>query len=67
MSNNVDPYLGEEMPIINMPGVGGTVGLKEASRRDADGYTISQVHEGLLTASITGMTDLTWPISTRSR
>jgi tripartite-type tricarboxylate transporter receptor subunit TctC len=43
-----------------MPGVGGTVGLKEASRRDADGYTISQVHEGLLTASITGLTDLTW-------
>lgn len=60
VSNNVDPYLGEEMPIINMPGVGGTVGLKEASRRDADGYTISQVHEGLLTASITGITDLTW-------
>ncbi len=60
VSNNVEPYLGVEMPIINMPGVGGTVGLKEASRRDADGYTISQVHEGLLTASITGLTDLTW-------
>jgi len=60
VSNNVEPYLGVEMPIINMPGVGGTVGLKEASRRDANGYTISQVHEGLLTASITGLTDLTW-------
>ena len=60
VSNNVDPYLDEEMPVINMPGVGGTVGLKEASRRAADGYTISQVHEGLLTASTTGLTDLTW-------
>jgi tripartite-type tricarboxylate transporter receptor subunit TctC len=59
-SNNVDPYLNEEMPVINIPGVGGTVGLTEASRRAADGYTISQVHEGLLTASITGITDLTW-------
>ena len=48
------------MPIINMPGVGGTVGLREASRRAADGYTISQIHEGLLTATETGITDLSW-------
>ncbi len=60
VSNNVEPYLGVEMPIINMPGVGGTVGLKEASRRDANGYTVAQIHEGLLTASVTGLTDLTW-------
>ncbi|ETX13744.1 hypothetical protein OCH239_07180 [Roseivivax halodurans JCM 10272] len=60
IANNVSPYLGVEMPVINMPGVGGTVGLKEASRRDADGYTISQVHEGLLAATETGLTDLSW-------
>lgn len=60
VSNNVEPFLGEPMPVINMPGVGGTVGLKEASGRDADGYTVSQVHEGLLTAGATGVTDLEW-------
>ncbi|MBY6201736.1 tripartite tricarboxylate transporter substrate binding protein [Maritalea mobilis] len=60
VANNVTPYLGVEMPVINMPGVGGTVGLTEASRRDADGYTISQVHEGLLAATATGLTDLAW-------
>ena len=60
VSNNVEPYLGAPMPIINMPGVGGTVGLKEASERAADGYTVSQVHEGLLTAGATGVTDLQW-------
>lgn len=60
VANNVTPYLGVEMPVINMPGVGGTVGLREASRRDADGYTISQVHEGLLTATVTGLTELEW-------
>jgi tripartite-type tricarboxylate transporter receptor subunit TctC len=48
------------MPVINMPGVGGTVGLREASRRAADGYTISQVHEGLLVATETGITELAW-------
>lgn len=60
IAGNIEPYLGAEMPIINMPGVGGTVGLREASRRDADGYTISQVHEGLLVATETGITDLAW-------
>ncbi len=60
ISNNIEPYLGQPMPIINMPGVGGTVGLKEATRRKADGYTVSQIHEGLLTAGATGVTDLVW-------
>lgn len=60
VAGNIEPFLGAEMPIINMPGVGGTVGLREASRRAADGYTISQVHEGLLVATETGLTDLAW-------
>lgn len=60
IAGNIEPYLGTEMPIINMPGVGGTVGLREASRRANDGYTISQVHEGLLVATETGITDLAW-------
>ncbi|MEO9653535.1 Bug family tripartite tricarboxylate transporter substrate binding protein [Marinomonas sp.] len=60
IANNAEPFLGVKMPIINMPGAGGTVGLRETSRRDADGYTISQIHEGLLVATETGITDLTW-------
>lgn len=60
IAGNIAPYLGTEMPIINMPGVGGTVGLREASRRANDGYTISQVHEGLLVATETGITELAW-------
>jgi tripartite-type tricarboxylate transporter receptor subunit TctC len=60
VANNIPPYLGADMPVINIPGVGGTVGLTEASRRAADGYTISQVHEGLLAATAVGLTDLAW-------
>ncbi len=60
IANNVKPFLGVDMPIINMPGVGGTVGLREASRRPADGYTISQIHEGLLVATEVGLTDQAW-------
>ena len=29
VANNVQPFLGAEMPVINMPGVSGTIGLKE--------------------------------------
>jgi len=60
IANNAEPFLGVKMPIINMPGAGGTVGLRETSRRDADGYTISQIHEGLLVATETGITDIAW-------
>ncbi len=60
VANNVESYLGEPMAVINMPGVGGTTGLQEASRRSPDGYTISQIHEGLPVANKTGLTDLNW-------
>ena len=60
ISNNAEEYLGQPMPVINMPGVSGTTGLKELSKREPDGYTVGQVHEGLLVANATGLTDLNW-------
>ncbi|RKR06755.1 tripartite-type tricarboxylate transporter receptor subunit TctC [Kushneria sinocarnis] len=58
VSNHIEPYLGQPMPIINQPGVSGTLGLKQLSRKDADGYTVGQVHEGLLVSHDTGLTAL---------
>lgn len=60
VSNNAEEHLGQPLPVINMPGVSGTTGLQEADRRDPDGYTVAQIHEGLPVASKTGLTDLTW-------
>jgi tripartite-type tricarboxylate transporter receptor subunit TctC len=60
VSNHIEPYLGEPMPVINMPGVSGTLGLEEATGREADGYTVAQVHEGLLVSHHTGVTDVNW-------
>ncbi|WP_205596263.1 tripartite tricarboxylate transporter substrate binding protein [Modicisalibacter sp. 'Wilcox'] len=60
VSNHAEPYLGQPMPVINMPGVSGTIGLKELSQRDADGYSVGQLHEGLLVANHTGLTPLNW-------
>ena len=60
VSNNIESHLGQPMPVINMPGVGGTVGLEEAAKREPDGYTVAQIHEGLPVANQTGLTELNW-------
>lgn len=60
VSKHLETELGQAVPVINMPGASGTVGLREASRRDNDGYTITQIHEGLLIAHHSGVTDLNW-------
>lgn len=60
VSKYLEEELGQAVPVINMPGASGTVGLREASRRNNDGYTISQIHEGLLIAHYSGVTDLNW-------
>jgi tripartite-type tricarboxylate transporter receptor subunit TctC len=58
VANHAEPHLGQPIPIINLPGVSGTLGLADARDREADGYTIAQVHEGLLVSYHTGMTDV---------
>ncbi|GAB4394085.1 MAG: tripartite tricarboxylate transporter substrate binding protein BugD [Kiloniellaceae bacterium] len=60
VSNNIEPFLGQPMPVINMPGVSGTTGIREASKRAADGYTVVQIHEGLLVAKAVGLTENNW-------
>jgi tripartite-type tricarboxylate transporter receptor subunit TctC len=58
VANHAEPHLGQPIPIINLPGVSGTLGLADARDREADGYTIAQIHEGLLVSYHTGMSDV---------
>lgn len=60
ISTHIEPHLGQPMPIINMPGVSGTLGLKDLARRKANGYTVGQIHEGLMISHYTGLTPLDW-------
>lgn len=60
VANVGEEHLGQPIPVINMAGVSGTLGLVDAANRPADGYTIAQIHDGLLVASKTGLTDITW-------
>jgi len=56
----MEKYLKQPVPVINMPGASGTTGLKAAEKRKPDGYTIAQIHDGLLVAHHTGLTPINW-------
>ncbi|MDA3919434.1 MAG: tripartite tricarboxylate transporter substrate binding protein [Salinisphaera sp.] len=60
ISTHIQPDLGQPMPIINKPGVSGTLGLKDLSKAKPDGYTVGQIHDGLLVSHYTGLTPLNW-------
>jgi len=53
-------YLGVAVPVINKPGVSGTIGLIEAMNKPNDGYHIAQIHEGLPTAYYLGITEINY-------
>ncbi|MGM8850916.1 Bug family tripartite tricarboxylate transporter substrate binding protein [Salinicola halophyticus] len=60
ISNSAEKHIGQPMPVMNMPGVSGTIGLKELAQKDPDGYTVGQIHEGLMASNATGLTQLNW-------
>lgn len=60
ISNSAEKHIGQPMPVINMPGVSGTIGLKELAKKSPDGYTLGQIHEGLMASHATGLTQLNW-------
>jgi len=59
-ASGMEKALPVAVPVINMPGASGTRGLKEATTREPDGYTIAQVHDGLLVSHRTGLTEVNW-------
>lgn len=60
VAGRLEQELGQPVPVINVPGVSGTLGLAQVTEAKPDGYTISQIHDGLLTAYHTDLTDLNW-------
>ena len=56
----LEKYLDSPVPVINKPGVSGTIGLQEFSTKPSNGYYIAQIHEGLLSAYHTDITDLNY-------
>ncbi|MEM1296694.1 MAG: tripartite tricarboxylate transporter substrate binding protein, partial [Verrucomicrobiota bacterium] len=49
-----DELAPEPLVMINVPGAGGTIGSRRAKNARPDGYTILNLHDGILTAKHTG-------------
>lgn len=49
--------LGDNMPVINMAGAGGTIGTREIKDAAPDGQTIGIWHDGIVTSKAMGVVD----------
>ena len=54
MTTPAEKFLGQPIPIVNIPGASGGVGLIEFMKRPADGYTISTVNTDTVIGSALG-------------
>mgnify|MGYP000045958012 CR=1 FL=1 len=50
-------YLGQPMVVVNVPGVGGTLGARQGKDAKADGYTLTATHESVISSRIVGVSD----------
>lgn len=60
VAQHTEQNLDTSLVVINSPGVGGTVGLEELAEKEAEGYNIGQIHEGLLVAHHTDITTINY-------
>ncbi len=50
-------YLGQSMVVVNVPGVGGTLGARQGKDAKPDGYTLTATHESVISSNIVGVSD----------
>ncbi|PAV30776.1 hypothetical protein CIL05_03370 [Virgibacillus profundi] len=58
--DHVSEAMDESMVVVNIPGVGGTIGAEELLQEEANGYHLGQIHEGHLVAHHSGITDVNY-------
>ncbi|MFD2639155.1 Bug family tripartite tricarboxylate transporter substrate binding protein [Piscibacillus salipiscarius] len=60
VAEHASEHIGTDIVPVNVPGVGGTVGLEELTNKEANGYNIGQIHEGLLVSHHSDVTDINY-------
>ncbi len=50
-------YLGQSMVVVNVPGVGGTLGSRQGKDAKPNGYTLTATHESVISSKIVGVVD----------
>ena len=53
-------YMGQPMVIVNVPGVGGTLGARQGKDSKPDGYTLTATHESVLTSYFSGVAEFNY-------
>lgn len=49
--------LGQPMVVVNVPGVGGTLGSRQGKDAKPDGYTLTATHESVISSKIVGVVE----------
>ena len=52
--------LGQSVVVVNVPGASGNLGNRQGKDAAPDGYTLTMVHESLVTSALVGMVDFTY-------
>jgi len=53
-------YLGKPMVVVNVPGVGGTLGARQGKDAKPDGYTLTATHESVISSHIVGVAEFNY-------
>jgi tripartite-type tricarboxylate transporter receptor subunit TctC len=53
-------YLDQPMVVVNIPGVGGTLGARQGKDAKPDGYTLTATHESVISSYIVGVSDFNY-------
>lgn len=53
-------YLGKPMVVVNVPGVGGTLGARQGKDAKPDGYTLTATHESVISSYIVGVAEFNY-------
>ena len=53
-------YLGQPMVVVNVPGVGGTLGARQGKDAKPNGYTLTATHESVISSYIVGVAEFNY-------
>jgi tripartite-type tricarboxylate transporter receptor subunit TctC len=60
IAHYISKYLGQPMVVVNVGGVGGTLGARQGKDARPDGYTVTATHESVITSKIVGVADFNY-------
>jgi tripartite-type tricarboxylate transporter receptor subunit TctC len=60
IAHYVSKYLGQPMVVVNVPGVGGTLGARQGKDARPDGYTLTATHESVISSYIVGVAEFNY-------